>query len=214
MLKDFVALGEGDWVIQNGANSGVGKAVVQFCKLWGFRSINVVRERDTPEETEKLMNELHELGATKVVTEKAIIDRGFGEEVKSWIGASQIKLGLNCVGGKATTSLVRHLSEGGHLVSYGAMAKQPLNLPTGLLIFKDIKFSGFWVSRWGNQFAEEKLGTIKEVLALMREGRFKDVPVEKVAWDWETKEEVLKEAVQGTLKGFRAGKGVLVFGDT
>jgi len=40
------------------------------------------------------------------------------------------------------------------------------------------------------------------------------VPVQRVDWNWGTDVETLKGAVQGTLEGFRAGKGVFVFGDT
>jgi trans-2-enoyl-CoA reductase len=35
-----------------------------------------------------------------------------------------------------------------------------------------------------------------------------------VKWDWDTEENTLREAVQGTLEGFRKGKGVFVFGET
>ena len=47
MLRDFVQLKEGEWFIQNGANSGVGRAAIQLGKLWGYKSINVVRKRDS-----------------------------------------------------------------------------------------------------------------------------------------------------------------------
>lgn len=45
MLLDFVTLTPGDVVIQNGANSGVGEAVIQLSKLWGFKTFNIVRDR-------------------------------------------------------------------------------------------------------------------------------------------------------------------------
>ena len=32
LLKEFVALERGDWVIQNAANSGVGRAVIQLAR--------------------------------------------------------------------------------------------------------------------------------------------------------------------------------------
>jgi trans-2-enoyl-CoA reductase len=94
------------------------------------------------------------------------------------------------------------------------MSKQPLQLPTAALIFKDIKFSGFWVSRWSDANPEEKKRMVEEILEMTRIGMFKDVPVEQLRWDWETEEGVLKEAVQGTLSGFRAGKSVFVYGYT
>ena len=216
MLRDFEELRDGDWFIQNGANSGVGRAAIQLGREWGLKSINIIRDRPDPAETEAMKNELLELGATKVVTEKELMDRGFVDQVKEWAngGRESVKVGLNCVGGKATTALVRCLSNQGHLVTYGGMSKQPVQLPTAALIFKDIKFSGFWVSRWSDANAEDKKRTVDEILDLTRSGKFKDIPVQELKWDWGTEEATLKEAVQGTLSGFRAGKGVFLYGDT
>ena len=214
MLRDFEPVKEGEWFIQNGANSGVGRAAIQFGKLWGLKSINVIRERPTPEETQKLKHELMEIGATHVVTEAELMDREFKNSVKKWCGDKQIRLGLNCVGGKPTSSLIKCLGHNGHLVTYGGMAKAPLALPTAALIFKNITFHGFWVSRWSDQNPQEKQKMVDEILDLTRKGQFKDVPMQKIEWSWETKGEGLIEAVQGTLEGFRGGKGVFVFGET
>jgi trans-2-enoyl-CoA reductase len=216
MLKDFEEMREGDWWVQNGANSGVGRAAIQLGKIWGLRSINIIRDRPDAEATEAMKKELLELGATKVVTESELMGQGFSDQAKEWTngGRELVKIGLNCVGGKPTSAMVKCLSNGGHLVTYGGMSKQPLMLPTGLLIFKDLKFSGFWVSRWSDQHPEEKKRTVDEILEMTRKGEFKDVPVQEMRWDWGTEEVKLKEAVQGTLEGFRAGKGVFVYGDT
>jgi trans-2-enoyl-CoA reductase len=216
MLRDFEVLEQGDWFIQNGANSGVGRAAIQLGRKWGLKSINVIRERPDAAATEEMKKELLELGATKVVTENELMERGFTDQVKEWTigGREKVKVGLNCVGGKPTSALVKCLSSGGHLVTYGAMSKQPLQLPTGLLIFQDIKFSGFWVSRWSDAHVEEKKKTVEEILNMMRKGTFKDIPVQQLTWEWGTEENTLKEAVQGTLGGFRAGKGVFVYKDT
>jgi len=216
MLKDFEELREGDWFIQNGANSGVGRAAIQLAKRWGVKSINVIRDRPNEEETNKMKRELEELGATKVVTESELMERGFGDQVKEWTngGREKVKVGLNCVGGKPTGAMVKCLSHAGHLVTYGGMSKQPVMLPTAALIFKDMKFSGFWVSRWSDANKEEKKRTVDEVLEMTRLGMFKDIPVQQLTWDWGTEESVLKDAVSGTLSGFRSGKGVFVYGDT
>ena len=157
-----------------------------------------------------------DLGAEKVVTETELMAKGFSEQVAEWTngGRELVKVGLNCVGGKPTSALVKCLSPSGHLVTYGGMSKQPLQLPTGLLIFKDLKFSGFWVSRWSDRNPEEKKRTVDEIMNMTRVGDFKDIPVQEMTWDWGTEEGKLKEAIQGTLEGFRVGKGVFVYGDT
>jgi trans-2-enoyl-CoA reductase len=218
MLKDFETLDpqRGDWFIQNGANSGVGRAAVQIGKIWGIRSINVIRARESEPETQALKDELISLGATKVVTEEELMAREFREKVKDWTngGREQIKVGLNCVGGKPTQALVKSLSQSGHLVTYGGMARAPLALSTSSLIFKDNKFSGFWATRWGDGDPQGKRDTIAEILDWIREGKFKDVPVQEMKWDWGTEGETLTSAVQGTLGGFRKGKGIFIFGDT
>lgn len=105
MLKDFVDLGPGDWFIQNAANSGVGRAAIQFARIWGLKSINIIRAREGMEELKK---ELEELGADEVVTEEDIASEEFRETLKSKIGRG-VKLGLNCVGGKQVTDLCKLL---------------------------------------------------------------------------------------------------------
>lgn len=209
-------VGSGQWFIQNGANSGVGRSAIQFGKLWGLRSINVVRDRETPEATEALRQELHALGADVVVTESQFLSREWRDHLADITrnGKDQIGLGLNCVGGKSATAIARSLGEDATMVTYGGMAKQPVSLPVGLLIFKDIRFVGFWLSRWNEKDVQGRKHMIDDILNIIRDGKFKDVPVEEVKWDWETEEETLRTAVQGGLQGFRKGKGVLVFGDT
>ncbi|KAI1484447.1 alcohol dehydrogenase superfamily, zinc-containing protein [Biscogniauxia mediterranea] len=220
MLRDYVRdppLREGDWIIQNGANSGVGRAVVQLARLWGYRSINVVRARPDPAATQRLKDDLAALGATHVLTEDELQAREFRDRVAEWTrdaGPAGVRLGLNCVGGKSAQALARALGPGATLVTYGGMSRQPVTLPTGLLIFKDLRFAGFWLSRWADANPADKARTVAEILDLVRAGRFRDVPVAPVPWHWDTDEAALRAAVQGTLDGYRDGKGVFVFGDT
>ncbi|GAW21353.1 hypothetical protein ANO14919_108720 [Xylariales sp. No.14919] len=218
MLRDYAnpPLREGDWFIQNGANSGAGRAAIQLGRLWGYRSINVVRARDDPAATQALKDDLVSLGADHVVTEEEFLAREFKDRVAEWTRGSGagVRLGLNCVGGKSAQTIAKSLGSGGTMVTYGGMARQPVALPTGLLIFKDIRFVGFWLSRWADGDKAAKARTVNEILDFVRQGKFKDTPVVDVPWDWETEEAPLKEAVQGTLEGFRTGKGVFVFGET
>ncbi|KAK2014069.1 zinc-binding dehydrogenase, partial [Colletotrichum eremochloae] len=208
--------GSGAWFIQNGANSGVGRAAIQLGRLWGLRSINVVRERDTDAETARLKDDLAALGADVVVTEKEFLAREWRDRLADITrgGREPVGLGLNCVGGKSATAVARSLGESGTMVSYGGMARQPVMLPTGLLIFKDLRFVGFWLSRWNERDPRGRRFAVEDLLGMIREGRFRDAPVDEVPWAWDTDEKLLKDAVQGALGGFRKGKGVFVFGET
>lgn len=216
MLKDFVELKEGDWFIQNGANSGVGRAAIQLAKNWGVKSINVIRGRDDKQQEEKLKQDLKDIGADVVITDAELQSQGIKDMAKEWTngGRDQINLALNCVNGKAATAMAKLLASEAHFVTYGAMSKQPLTIPASMLIFKDIHFHGFWVSRWSERNPDAKKKTVEDVLNLTRSGKFKDTPVDEITWEWETKGEELIAKVKDTLEGYREGKGVFVFVDT
>ena len=216
MITDFTTLKPGEWFIQNGANSGVGRAAIQLGKKWGLKSINVIRSRDDKASEDKLKNDLKGLGADIVITDAELQAQGIRDQAKEWTngGRDKIRLALNCVNGKAATAMAKLLSSSAHFVTYGAMSKQPLTIPASMLIFKDIHFHGFWVSRWSEKNPEAKIQTVNDVLDMTRKGEFKDTPFDLIEWDYETKGDELIAKVKDTLEGYREGKGVFVFGKT
>ena len=42
MLKKYVKLQPGDWIIQDAANSGVGQCIIRLAKMEGIKTINIV----------------------------------------------------------------------------------------------------------------------------------------------------------------------------
>jgi mitochondrial enoyl-[acyl-carrier protein] reductase / trans-2-enoyl-CoA reductase len=137
MLESFVRLQKGDWVVQNAANSAVGRCVIQIARSRGWKTLNVVRRSD-------VIEDLKALGADEVVLEGGDL----GEISTELCGAHRPRLGLNAVGGASALNVANALSDFGVLVTYGAMARQPLKIPNGLLIFRNLEFKGFWASRW------------------------------------------------------------------
>jgi trans-2-enoyl-CoA reductase len=137
MVRDFVPLMSGDWLIQNAANSGAGQCVIQIARELGYRTINVVRR---PE----LVDELRSLGGDVVLVD--------GENLRGEVAAATerapIKLALNAVGGENAVRVAKCLASDGTMVTYGAMSLQPLSIPNGMLIFKNLRFTGFWVNKW------------------------------------------------------------------
>ncbi|KAF9697469.1 hypothetical protein EKO04_005031 [Ascochyta lentis] len=216
MITDFTTLQPGEWFIQNGANSGVGRAAIQLGKKWGLKSINVIRSRDDKASEDKLKDDLKALGADIVITDAELQAQGIRDQAKEWTngGREKIRLALNCVNGKAATAMAKLLSSSSHFVTYGAMSKQPLTIPASMLIFKDIHFHGFWVSRWAEKNPEAKIQTVNDVLDMTRKGEFKDTPFDQIKWDYDTKGDELIAKVKDTLEGYREGKGVFVFGKT
>ena len=190
MLHDYVPPQPGAWVIQNAANSGVGRAVIAIAKKLGLRTVNLVRR---PE----LIDELTAAGGDVVLLD----DEKANEEIKTRTGRAQILLGLNSVGGESASRVASALAAGGKLVTFGAMSRRPLMLPTGLLIFKDIQALGFWMTRWYQKATQEELqAMLGELFEMARAGAF-HTPVEKVYPVAE-----IRQAVTHALQGSRGGK--------
>src|SRR5712691_4292002 len=108
MLTDIVDLKPGDWVIQNVANSAVGRLAIRLARGRGLRTMNVVR-RDS------LFGELQALGADAC----AVDGPDLTETVKAKTGGAPIRLALDAVSGRATARLSSCLAEGGIVCNYG-----------------------------------------------------------------------------------------------
>lgn len=168
MLEAFVDLKPNDWVIQNAANSGVGRAVIQIARLRGLRTVNIVRRKD-------LIPELEAEGADIVVTDEIPLSK----QIRDLTGNADAPLGLNAVGGESAREIAKSLSDHGTLVTYGAMGLQPLQMSNSLLIFKDLCFRGFWINAWYKRAdAEEIHAMFDQLIPLVTSGKLK-VLVEK-----------------------------------
>lgn len=172
MLSDFANLKPGDWVVQNGANSAVGQAVITLAKLRGLNTINLIRKKENFSEVEHY---LKSLGANHVLTYDDLEDRSISERVKEWTEGKGIRLLLNCVGGKSTTRMLRLAGKDAHLVTYGAMAKEPLSFPPSVFIFNNLTAHGFWQTDWYRQKSpEERARVTEELVKYMATGKFKE----------------------------------------
>ncbi|XP_045195674.2 enoyl-[acyl-carrier-protein] reductase, mitochondrial-like [Mercenaria mercenaria] len=204
MLKDFGNLKPGDVVIQNSANSAVGQSVIQIAKAWNLRTINIVRGRDNLDD---LVEQLKQLGATHVVTEEFSRTPEMKELIKS-LGAAP-KLALNGVGGKSATELLRHLASKGVMVTYGGMSRQPVVVPTGVFIFKEVTAVGYWNSQWNieNDTSPERDTMFEELCDMIRECKLIPPPCEIFEL------ENYSEAVRSAMEGFQGKKKVLSMQD-
>lgn len=154
MIKDIVPLEPGEWIVQNASNSAVGLSVIQLAKALGYRTLNVVRR-------EELVPELKALGGDVVVTE----DCDLRAEAGALCEGKRPRLALNAVGGASALNLANALEDGGTLVTYGAMGRQPLKIPNGLLIFRNLVFRGFWLLKWKQQVSAARLQEVMAFLA-------------------------------------------------
>lgn len=166
MLTDYVDLNEGDWVIQNGSNSMVGRLVIQLCKAMNLKTINLIRGGESFEEKR---DTLLSLGADVVLSEEDFNIKDLSELIGGE-GEASIRLGLNCVGGDSAKRVVRSLSTDGVMVTYGGMSFQPVTASTSSLIFKNISYRGFWVDP---KPIERKIEAVHAILEFMERGEIK-----------------------------------------
>jgi trans-2-enoyl-CoA reductase len=160
MLQDFVKLEPGEWLIQNASNSAIGRLVIQLARELKLKVVNVVKS--TP-----LISELKDLGATAVVLDSAELR----ERVHSVTNGEPVKLGLDAVGGAATTMLANCLAEDATLVSYGAVSGEPCAIPASLLSTHGIKLVGILPARQlAKHTAEERVAIQARVSELVSLG--------------------------------------------
>ncbi|KAK6464434.1 mitochondrial trans-2-enoyl-CoA reductase 2 [Scheffersomyces coipomensis] len=210
MLTHYVKLIPGkDWFIQNGGNSAVGKYAIQISKLLGFNSLSVIRDRPNLQE---LKDELTSLGATKVITEEENGSKEFGPTIKGWTKETggEIKLALNCVGGKNSTGVARKLANNGLMLTYGGMSFQPVILPTSLHIFKNITSAGFWVTQLLKQNPELKVETLNQIVEWYEDEKLIDAPSLQTKFD-PNGDKPLHELYQEAVINSKQGKQLITF---
>ncbi|CEG49704.1 trans-2-enoyl-reductase [Plasmopara halstedii] len=168
MLADFTTLKKGDVVVQNGANSAVGQAVIQLAALRGIKTINIIRDDGDYEIT---VEHLKNLGATIVCSTDYVGSAKFKELISDLPAP---KLALNCVGGKTSLEMARILTRKGVHVTYGGMSKEAVAVGTGSLIFHDITLKGFWLSEWVKESTvEERAAMLSELAGLVEAGKLR-----------------------------------------
>ena len=135
MLRNYVDLQPGDWVIQDAANSGVGTNLIRLAKVDGIRTVNVVRR-------EPLIGPLKDMGADVVVVD----GDDLAERVQAEAGGP-IRLAIDAIGGEAVMRLADCLAEGGTVVNYGLLSGKPCMLGAHQTVFKGITLTGFWLQK-------------------------------------------------------------------
>lgn len=192
MLHDFVPLRRGDWFIQNAANSAAGRAAIQIARELGYRSVNVVRRAE-------VIDGLLAEGADVVLLE----GEKLRDEVAEATGRAPIHLALNAVGGESAIRIAKTLAPRGSVVTYGAMSLQPLTIPNGMLIFKELRLTGFWVNKWyDGATPEERRETFAPLFEMAKRGLLRT----RVEQSYAISE--AREAVGHAMRNRRAGKVV------
>ena len=171
-------------IVQNGGASMVGFFVGQLASLHGVKCVSIVRRGSrTREEFETLSEYLKKEGkATLVFEEESLLEsKDYYNNFRSklnLIGDTPPRLALDCVGGESASKLLlRNLSKGGIMITYGGMSKKPITVGAGQLIFQDVHISGYWHSRWvvNDSSLEERMKIMEYIAHGLLYGSIVDV---------------------------------------
>jgi len=157
ILSEYADLAPGDWIVQNAANSGVGRSLIALAKARGFRTINLARN-------ESVFADLTASGADIIHLDDATA----AEDVRKEIGDARVALAVDSVGGVAAARLLDLLSEGGSLVAYAAATGQPMPVDELALIIKRATIRGFFSGHY--DYATKVLPVIREAAPLVASG--------------------------------------------
>ncbi len=135
MLETYVDLQPGDWVIQNAANSAVGRHLIRLARARGCKTVNIVR-RDS------LVGELEAIGADIVLVD----GEDLAARVRAAIGEdANLPLAIDAIGGSACLRLADCLSRGGTVVNYGFLSGEPCMISPNQTVVRGITLTGFWL---------------------------------------------------------------------
>jgi NADPH:quinone reductase-like Zn-dependent oxidoreductase len=157
ILSEYADLKPGDWIVQNAANSGVGRSLIALAKARGFRTVNLVRD-------ESVSAELTAAGADIVHLDNATA----AEDVRAAIGDARVALAVDSVGGDAPARLLDLLSDSGALVAYASATGQPMSITSLARIGKRASVHGFFVGQF--DYATKVLPVIREAAPLVASG--------------------------------------------
>ncbi|MFE2075898.1 zinc-dependent alcohol dehydrogenase family protein [Streptomyces misionensis] len=163
-LTEYASLGEGDWIVQNCANGGVGRSLIALARKRGIKTVNIVRRPD-------VIDELKAIGADVVVLDGPDV----AQRVRDQIGADTPLPVV--VGGAAADQLLELASPGGTVAYYSNADGVPADAGGELATRKKLTVTKLFVGAFDRQ--TKLVPLVEEAAAMVAAGEI-DVPVEAV----------------------------------
>jgi NADPH:quinone reductase-like Zn-dependent oxidoreductase len=197
MIHEVLRVRRGEWVAISAAGSALGKSVVRMGRLYGFKTLCVVR-------SDSNSAQLRALGADAVIeTER----QDLLAEVCRITGGQGVQHALDCVGGALASDLLQCLGMNGHLLVYGTLSGAAMQVPGRDLMMPLTQVSGFFLSNWlAQQSLLKLLGVLRAVKKLTLAGVFEAEVTQVFGL------EQVAEAVTAAKASGRTGKVMLRLG--
>lgn len=147
----------GEWLLITAGASAFGKFAIQMAKAAGIKVAATVRHEDQKAH-------LLDLGADLVINSET-------EKLQKFISehtGEGVSVVFDAVGGVLGAKALASLRQGGKMMVFGLLSLENIPLNSGLMIFKDLKIEGFWLSSWMESLSDsEKLKAIQVVFGFL-----------------------------------------------
>jgi NADPH:quinone reductase-like Zn-dependent oxidoreductase len=154
LLREYVELQPGEWIGQTAANSAMGQYIIQFAKLAGLKTLNVVRREEAAEQ-------VRQSGGDFVL----IDGPDLAQNVKNALKGEQLSLILDTVGGGVVSSLAQSLKNGGPVVSYAMQSGEFPAISPADFFYRGLSLHGFWLINWIRNAPRQEIETVYGKLA-------------------------------------------------
>lgn len=164
-LLDHLDVSSGDWIIQNAANGAVGRMLSRLAAARGVNCVSLVRRADG----------VAELQASGIANAVSTAENGWQDRVREVTAGAAIRVGVDSVGGTASGDLAALIGDNGRMVVFGSMTAQPVVIPPGEFIFRNLTLRGFWGSSVMARLPQERRAALMgEVIGRVMSG---DLPL-------------------------------------
>ena len=164
-LLDHLDVSSGDWIIQNAANGAVGRMLSRLAGARGVNCVSLVRRADG----------VAELQASGIANAVSTAENGWQDRVREITAGAAIRVGVDSVGGTASGDLAALIGDNGRMVVFGSMTAQPVVIPPGEFIFRNLTLRGFWGSSVMARLPQERRAALMgEVIGRVMSG---DLPL-------------------------------------
>lgn len=201
LLEEIPDWKENDWLIQNMGNSQVSRFVTQIARHLNIKTISVVRSGKSEEE----IQQLYDLGATKVITEEEFAKPSFFAGLAELTNNGNIRLALDSLGGPTTELLMKSLSHSGTMITYGSLLSQNISYPGGLQLLKNLTVKPYWLTYTATVNPPSRAASINKAIEYYKTGVMKSIKFDEVVYEGGS---LLKSYLEGINK---AGKQVVIY---
>ena len=162
-LFDDLRISKGDWIVQNAANGAVGRTLGAVAQKAGVNVVNLVRREAAAEA-------MRSSGARYVVVQEK---DDWVARVREITRGAPIARAVDSVCDENSLELNRLLAPDGEHVVFGALAKRPLCVNPGALIYGQTHVRGFWMLAWMTRAnAGQKRAAVERCIEMVLAGEF------------------------------------------